>query len=248
MNLRVIGTRIALIAASIDVTPAVAQATNPNAKSFWEVLPGLLWPVLAICLFLYLRTELKELVLSVVVRLKSGGALKFGSIVLAEIPAAVREGESALPSASWDGVSLKKADARLYNLWAGYSKKSRSAMLVHRYFPSRQPGQIYDVLLYFVERTAGALQRITRVEYYFGPNWQDLIYPSSDRSKRFVIKVSAYDRFVCVAKLYFDDNETATVYRYVDFEMGPLPSLSTDPPKSKEVAAPALPDREQSIE
>jgi hypothetical protein len=238
MNLRIIAMWIAVIAASIDVAPAVAQAANPNAKSqwqlFWEVLPGLLWAALAICLFLYLRAELKELVVSVVMRLKSGAELKFGSIVLAEIPAAVREGESARPSPSWDGVKLKEADDQLYHLWDGYSKKSRYVMLVHRFFPSREPRQVYDVLLYFVERRAGALLQVTRVEYYFGPNWQNLVYPSNDRSKRFAIKVSAYDRFVCVAKLYFADNETATVYRYVDFEMGPLPTLPIDPPKSKE--------------
>lgn len=104
-------------------------------------------------------------------------------------------------------------------------------MLVHKYALSSTPDQMYDVLLYLVEREDGALLRVAKVEYYFGPRWGNIIFTSTDRSRGFPVRVSAYDRFICVATLHFVDGwPPADVFRCVDFEMGP-PAIPRDAPK-----------------
>jgi hypothetical protein len=129
---------------------------------------------------------------------------------------------------------LRGDDGYLHGLWDRYPAYSHYAMIVHKLFPSSEPGQVYDVLLYLVERKDGALLGVSKVEYYFGPSWNDYIYPSTDRSRGFPIEVSAYDRFICIARLHFTHTrETAIVFRYVDFEMGSYAPIPTEPPKPK---------------
>jgi hypothetical protein len=215
---------------------AAAQAIEPIVKSSWqsflESLPGLLWAALAIGVTLYFIEELKRLLWSLVLRLKSGSAVKFGPIelgALSSIPAAVPKGVGESPY--WKIRDLKKDDGNLSRLRDWYAAYSNYAMLVHKVFPSDKPGQEYDVLLYFVERQEGALLGVSKVEYYFGPYWNDYIYPSTDRLRGFPMKVSAYDRFICIARLHFNDTEkTAIVFRYIDFEMGAYPTVPTAPP------------------
>jgi hypothetical protein len=219
---------------SINGSVAAAQTLSPAVKSFeqslLESLPNLLWALLAIGATLYFSEELKTILWSVVLRLKSGSAVKFGSLefaALTSIPAVAPKG--VVVPANWG--SLEKDKGFLKDLRERYPAYSRDAMLVHKVFPSSQPGQEYDVLLYLVERKEGALLGVSKVEYYFGPSWQDLIYPSHDRFRGFPIKVSAYDRFICIARLYFIGTEqTAIVLRYVDFEMGAYPTKPTAPP------------------
>jgi hypothetical protein len=213
--------------------PAAAQAIEPIVKPSWqsilELLPGLLWVALAIGLVLYFIRELKRLLWSVVLRLKSGSAVKLGPIelgALSAIPKALPErvGESPF----WKNKQVKKDNGTLGGLREWYASYSNYAMLVHRVFPSDKPDQEYDVLLYFVEREEGALLGVSKVEYYFGPYWGDYIYPSEDRLRGFPIKVSAFDRFICIAKLHFNDTKkTAIVFRYIDFEMGAYPTVPT---------------------
>jgi hypothetical protein len=245
MNLSSLRSLVVVIVPSIIGAPAAAEATNPIVKSFGqsfiESLPSLLFATLAIGATLYFSEELKRLLWSVVLRLKSGSAVKFGPIELAaltSIPAAIPEGVG-VPS-SWRG--LKKDNGDLMKLWESYPAYSNNVMLVHKVFPSSEPDQEYDVLLYLVERREGALLGVSWVEYYFGPYWSNYIYPSHDRFRGFPIKVSAYDRFICIARLHFTHTEqTAIVFRYVDFEMGAYPTIPTSPAKPADMKDPDLP-------
>src|ERR1043166_7777115 len=244
MNSSRVRILIVAIAALTGAIPAATQVINPVVKSSWqsflESLSGILWAALAIGTTLYLSKELKNLLWSVVQRLKSCSAVKIGPVefgALNSIPAAIPEGQTAIfqretsVSPHWKVEDLTEDDGTFRAQWDRYPAESKYAMLVHSYFPSSEPGQVYDVLVYFVERKTGALQKVSKVEYYFGPNWRNLIYTCENKAQSFAIRVSAYDRFVCIAKLHFTTKDTAIVARYIDFEMGVLPTIPTTPPE-----------------
>jgi hypothetical protein len=116
-----------------------------------------------------------------------------------------------------------------------FKESSRHLMLVHRLFLSTKPGQIYDALIYVVPTRSGSLAGVTHVDYFFGRYWGNKIFPSTDRSRGFPILTSAYGAFLCCAKVHMNDDSTALLFRYIDFEMGayaPLLVAEQDAKKS----------------
>jgi len=169
MNSSRVRILIVAIAALTGAIPAATQVINPVVKSSWqsflESLSGILWAALAIGTTLYLSKELKNLLWSVVQRLKSGSAVKIGPVefgALNSIPAAIPEGQTAIfqretsVSPHWKVEDLTEDDGTFRAQWDRYPAESKYAMLVHSYFPSSEPGQVYDVLLYFVEQIGRA--------------------------------------------------------------------------------------------
>jgi hypothetical protein len=97
---------------------------------------------------------------------------------------------------------------------------NRGIFLVHKLTPSKIKDQLYDILIYLIPHKEATLTCIQKVEYYFGPFWNDRIFISTDRSSGFSIATSAYGPFVCTAEIHFTDGSTTIIWRYIDFEMG----------------------------
>jgi hypothetical protein len=94
-------------------------------------------------------------------------------------------------------------------------------MLVHRLYRSREVGQLYDLIIYVVPHKQASLEGVVRVEYFLGKYWHNKIFPSLDRSRGFPIRrTAAYGPLLCTAEVFFNDNTSVMLHRYLDFEMG----------------------------
>jgi hypothetical protein len=191
-------------------------------SAIWSAVPSLVWVLLIAVLFWWLRPELKALLVALVSRLKSGGAVKIGNFF--EIGAS--SGLMALPGTDFTtensehGVYVDTKEFR--NAREALYSNARNVMLVHRLQRSVNDSQLYDILIYLVPHPGGSLAGVTKVEYFFGRHWGNKVFPCIDRSRGFPVVTSAYGTFLCIAQVHFNDETTTMLSRYIDFEMGAL--------------------------
>ncbi len=108
------------------------------------------------------------------------------------------------------------------------NEPNRRLFLVHRLAPSKQPNQLYDILIYLIPHKDATLACVQKVDYYFGHHWNNRIFTSIDRASGFAISTSAFGPFVCTAEIHFTDKENTDkknpkmIWRYIDFEMGTI--------------------------
>jgi hypothetical protein len=216
------------IAVLILLAPNPAQAGNFQETSgdYWAAIPGMLWFALALLLLLLLQGELRDLIRDLSWRMRSGAAVKIGSIELGAVTVVedmshrevldvigsedFGEGRAPAPGGDWERARERRA----------YYFEKRRIMLVHKLFRSSKPGQLYDVLIYVIPHREGSLAGVMTVEYFFGHYWGDRVFSSTDRGRGFPVKTSAYGPFLCTAKVIFNDEEHVMLHRYIDFEMG----------------------------
>jgi TIR domain len=122
------------------------------------------------------------------------------------------------PMTGWQCVYTQE-----YNRTEGY-------MLVHVYRPSTGPGQEFDVFIFVVRHrrgTEGPPQRnfdeIQKAEFFFGPGWGNKIFPVDNTDDLIGVRTQAWGTFFAACRLTFTDpnRDPISLYRYVDFEMGP---------------------------
>ncbi len=182
-------------------------------EHFWPAVPSILWFFFAITIAYCYRSELRNLLVVLDWRLRSGGNVKFGSIEIGAIRA-----EPGAPVDTAHGQRLD--DGERDQERSEYYASSRGIMLVHRIFRSNAADQLYDTLIYCVPHGGATLATVKCVEFYLGHMWGNRIFTSGDRSRGFPVLTSAYGPFLCTARLIFNDNTVVVLHRYVDFEMG----------------------------
>ncbi|MBZ5612385.1 MAG: hypothetical protein LAO23_00140 [Acidobacteriia bacterium] len=197
-----------------------ASATESAKQSgLWDIIPSILWVVLALVALVAFRKEIQSLLQNFSWRLRTGAALKLFSIELGQsyVSPSIDAGknETAL-------VHRADENGERWREREQYYKPNRNIHLVHRLAPSNEPGMLYDIQLYVVAHKDATLSNLSKVEYYFGRHWGNQIFTSIDRARGFPITTSAYGAFMCTAKLYFSDGERVMINRYVDFEMGAI--------------------------
>lgn len=188
-----------------------------SANDIWAALPSLLWFGLALTLVVFLRKELRLIFSEFAWRLRCGAALKISSVELGSIE--VRPGVEVSQHEKEIGVHPDANRVRERER-TGYREKTRDVMLVHRLYKSREDGQLYDLVIYVVPHKEASLAGVSQVEYFLGWYWGNKIFPSVDRSRGFPIATAAYGPMLCTAKVFFNDDTTVTLHRYIDFEMG----------------------------
>jgi hypothetical protein len=112
---------------------------------------------------------------------------------------------------SWD--EREKRRCKFYEI-------NRGLFLVHTWRPSREPGQVADIVIYVAQHSQGPLTRgtIKSVDYHLGPKFFKHTVVKSDSSNQFRLEVSAYAPMLCLALVHFDDGSpTLELQRYVDF-------------------------------
>jgi len=194
-----------------------ASATPQNAN-LWGALPSLLWVGLAILAFLLLRRQLIDLLENLARRVRTGASIKLFSLELGQTYVAQNVGnsnESAFPHRT-------DSDSRRWKQREVYYAPNRDILIVHRLAPSKHKGMLYDIEIYLVPHKDSTLASVAKVDYYFGRNWGNQIFSSTDRARGFAISTSAYGPFMCTAELFFTDGESVIIGRYVDFEMGTI--------------------------
>ena len=186
----------------------------------WSLLGGILWFLLVVILLIAFRREIVDIVRALASRIKTGAAFKVFSVEFGPI----RASRSDSPTASLIASEVDRSGQWGHDrdsLYAAY----RHVFIAHRLFPSEMKGMLYDILIYLVphEGRGGSLRGISRVEYFFGNEWNNRVFTATDSGKRFAIVVSAYGSgFLCTAKIFFGADSSVETWRYIDFEMGPL--------------------------
>ncbi len=216
---------------------ADAEAVKPAWQAVLEGVPAVGWLLLAFFAIAILGTDLLRTVRALLKRIEGGAAVELGGVKIGAntpsvpdqdvVKAALKDHQQEIS----DNLHIQSADEQIMRTWDMFSWQARGVMLVHSYYPSNVPKQIYDVELYLVERETRALRKVHRVEYYFGPRWEGVfVVDGSHDNLDFRVRISAYDRFVCAARIHFvGGSQPAVICRYVDFEFGRLPTRLTAP-------------------
>jgi hypothetical protein len=206
-------------ASTQGVTTAVDhpnKSTN-GISSFLPLIPSLLWFVFVIVLVCIYHKVIAQLLKDFMWRLRSGGAIKIASVELGPIPIASRQ------EVSQDDKyisSRQDEDEKRNKERHSYRAQARDIMLVHKLYRSREVGQLYDLIIYVVPHKQASLLGVTRVEYFLGKYWHNKVFPSLDRSRGFPIRTAAYGPLLCTAEVFFNDDTSVILHRYLDFEMG----------------------------
>lgn len=99
---------------------------------------------------------------------------------------------------------------------------SRYLFLVHVLSPSQKKGQVFDIFIYIKRHRDEDIGDVAKAEFYFGRSWGNRIFEGTREGNVIGVSTSAYGPFLCTCFVTFTDGHRATLYRYVDFEMGNL--------------------------
>jgi hypothetical protein len=207
----------------------------PEPKSYfdfeaWQVLPSVLWFVLAAVVLFAFRAELRATLKALASRVRSGAALKIaGFEIEAESAVHAKGGNSDFSNDDTRIGVRKDTDGSMAKLRDGAYASARGVMLVHKIQRTKQAGQQYDVLFYVIPHRGASLASVSKVEYFFGHYWGNKIFPSFDRGRGFPIVTCAYGTFLCIARICFNDGTDTVVQRYADFEMSGVLGPSSQP-------------------
>ncbi|MDF2192689.1 pYEATS domain-containing protein [Paraflavitalea sp. CAU 1676] len=185
-----------------------------------KLFPDLLWIVFWLLLFFWAKDIIKTAISTLLIRLKHGAGVKIGSFELQDLKVtAGSENQNTHFQVTNDNGGQREKER------AGFYKTKRRVMLVHKMFKSQKDGQLYDFLIYLVPHKSNLIQ-VVSVDYYFGTYWGSKVFTTADRSNGFAIATSAYGPFLCSAKINFNDGESETIFRYIDFEMGDVAAMT----------------------
>ncbi|MBK6282538.1 MAG: hypothetical protein IPF54_07615 [Draconibacterium sp.] len=195
----------------------------------WDkIFPDLLWIIFWLIIILLSKDIIKTAITSLLNRLKHGAGIKIGSFELQELKViAGQEIKNNHFQTTIDNSGLREIER------VNYYSEHRGAMIVHKLYKSQKDGQLYEILIYLIPKKNSNLIQVISVEYYFGKFWGSKIFTTTDRSNGFAIATSAYGPFLCTAKINFNDGKSATVYRFIDFEMGDIAPMTNNTERTK---------------
>jgi hypothetical protein len=99
-------------------------------------------------------------------------------------------------------------------------EKYQGIFLVHSWRPSRQRGQVADIVLRLRQHGDGPLKAglVDHVEYVLGPKFFQGPVVKRNREDDFRLEVSAYSPMLCVARVCLANGSSFEVERYADFD------------------------------
>jgi hypothetical protein len=112
----------------------------------------------------------------------------------------------------FDAEGLEAVRVRRYEKYQG-------VFLVHSWRPSREPGQVADIVLRLQQHGDGPLRSglVEAVEYALGPKFFAYPQVKTNRDESFRLEVSAYGPLLCIARVCLKDGSTFDLERYLDF-------------------------------
>lgn len=182
----------------------------------------LLWILLIVAATVIVRKKIDMLFRAILLRIRSGAALKVGALEFGAIPKV--HPNTGVTTRVRGIIETRLDDGTFDQSRNQFRTEFRNLFLVHRIAPSPDPEQLYNVVIYLVPSLRyGSLTGVNAVEYYMGKYWGRMVHRSIDRATGFVIATDAYAPFTCTARVFFSDGTSVFLHRYVDFEMGQLP-------------------------
>lgn len=100
--------------------------------------------------------------------------------------------------------------------------ESRMIVLVHKLTPSNKTGFKYDISIYAKRHGDKDISDVAKAEFFFGKSWGYQTFTGEREGNVIGVSTSAYGTFLCTCWITFTDGQRASIYRYIDFEMGEL--------------------------
>lgn len=119
------------------------------------------------------------------------------------------------------GADVSTKEGRIEHRKALYDK-TRKLFLMHVLTKSPKANQKYGIGLYVKHHEEKDLSDVKSAEFFLGKSWGNRIIQGTPSGNRIGISTSAFGPFLCTCLVTFTDGERVMLYRYVDFEMGPL--------------------------
>lgn len=120
---------------------------------------------------------------------------------------------TASSAANEETVDALSRRAKMY-------ETTKGLFLIHSWRPSRQPGQVADIVIELCQHGDGPLNqgRIKSVEYDLGPKFFPEPITKTNEDEAFRLDVSAYGPMLCVARIDFtDQSPRLELTRYINF-------------------------------
>jgi hypothetical protein len=191
-----------------------------------KIFPDILWILFWLLLVILMRKYLEDIINYLLIRLKQGAGIKIGSVEIQGLKVSGGNGvKNNHFELSFDNTRQRESER------TNFYKRHRGVMPVHKIYKSQKNGQLYDILIYMIPHKDSNLIQITSVDYFFGKMWDNKIFTTRNRSNGFAIATSAYAPFLCSAKINFNDGNSETVFRYIEFEMGDVALIINDEEK-----------------
>ena len=127
------------------------------------------------------------------------------------------------PSPEESNISINPAFSRADDLEETRVRryqKYQGVFLVHSWRPSRQPGQVADIVFRLRQHGEGPLKAglVDHVEYALGRKFFPGPVLKINREDDFRLEISAYGPMLCVARVCLTNGSSFDVERYADFD------------------------------
>lgn len=103
------------------------------------------------------------------------------------------------------------------------SENCRNVFMTHVVRPSSDESQVFDAIIRLERKgkkqiDGDVFSDVTSAEFFLGKYWRNRIFHVDGGGNNIGIAVSAYDSFLCICRLEFNDGHLTTINRFVDFE------------------------------
>ncbi len=97
---------------------------------------------------------------------------------------------------------------------------NRGVFITHVLEPSDDPAQKYDIFIYLVRHKSNDYSDIEFAEFFLGHYWGNKVFREKRKNGLIGVSTAAYGPFLCTCRVRFKDGYSASIHRYIDFEMG----------------------------
>jgi hypothetical protein len=131
--------------------------------------------------------QIGKVLLAVERRLYLGASFKVDSLELGALASTYVKPRANPSSIAMKTLEPRKDTGKVYEAQhEEVYKSNRRLFVVHGIVPSKEAGQLYDVILYVVAHKS-SLIHLEKVEYFLGESWRNYVFTSRDRATRFPI-------------------------------------------------------------
>lgn len=132
-----------------------------TANPFWTIVPTLLWICFLGGIAFFFRKEVRSLLSALLGRVQHGASMRLAGVEIGSsvaLPNQVLKSEHSKTAKQDDGSRQLERDK--------YYENARRVMLVHRLFPSTEPGQVYEILIYLLPARSATLAGVKELSIF----------------------------------------------------------------------------------
>ena len=187
-------------------------------KDFVPLFQNILWVIFLIIILVVNRKLAKDLIVSLIDRIKKGSSFRLGSFELGEKLQCIDYAEQTEKKSGSKGTEREKNRTGIY-------EKNHGMFLTHILVLSKRREYKYDIYIYLIrhspiDQNEKYFLDVSSAEYFFGHMWGNEVFKVKPKKGIIGISTSAYAPFLCTCIVKMKDGSEIELYKYIDFEMG----------------------------